>query len=160
MGKMALTDTKVKQLKPRELRDKARADLAKGIDPSEVKKAAKATLSGADSFAAIAFECYGKQEATWATVTAKKRLSLLSKDLISWLGSKHLDNLTSKDLLMELQRIEDRGAKDSARNARQVLAQIFRYARVTSRTTNDPVADLQTCRLADLQTCRMHLLRT
>jgi hypothetical protein len=37
----------------RELRDKARADLAKGIDPSEVKKAAKVTLSGADSFAAI-----------------------------------------------------------------------------------------------------------
>ena len=127
----------------RELRDKARADLAKGIDPSEVKKAAKATLSGADSFAAIALEWYGKQEATWATATAKKRLSLLKNDLIPWLGSKHLDNLTSKDLLMGLQRIEDRGAKDSARNARQVLAQIFRYARVTSRTINDPVADLQ-----------------
>lgn len=127
----------------RELRDKARADLARGIDPSEAKKAVKASQSGVDSFAAIALEWYAKQEPTWAAATAKKRLSLLNNDLIPWLGKYHLDDLTSKDLLAGLQRIEERGAKDTARNARQVLAQIFRYARVTSRTNNDPVKDLQ-----------------
>lgn len=127
----------------RELRDTARADLAKGIDPNEAKKAAKASQSGVDTFGAVALEWYAKQEPTWASTTAKKRLSLLNNDLIPWLGKTHIDNLTSQELLTGLQRIEDRGAIDTARNGRQVLAQIFRYARVTSRTKNDPVADLQ-----------------
>jgi integrase len=127
----------------RERRDKARSQLANDINPNEVKKAAKAVSSGLNSFATIAREWYAKQEPAWAPATAKKRLAMLENDLIPWLGSKEMDQLTSRDLLMGLQRIEARGAKDTAHNARQVLGQIFRYARVTSRATHDPVQDLK-----------------
>jgi integrase len=127
----------------RTLRDKARSELAKGIDPNESKKAAKASQGRADSFGVIAREWYAQQEPTWAPATAKKRLALLENDLLPWLSVRNVDGLTSKDLLTGLQRIENRGAKDTAHNARQVLSQIFRYARVTSRTTNDPVQDLK-----------------
>lgn len=127
----------------RDLRDKARAEIAKGIDPNESKRAAKAVQTGVNSFAAVAREWYEKQLPTWAQATAKKRLALLENDLFPWMGNRLMDDLTSKDLLMGLQRIENRGAKDTAHNARQVLSQIFRYARVTQRTTNDPVQDLK-----------------
>jgi len=127
----------------RELRDSARSQVAKGVDPNESKRAAKATQSGADSFAAIAREWYEKQLPSWAPATAKKRLALLENDLFPWMGNRQIDELTSKDLLTGLQRIENRGAKDSAHNARQVLSQIFRYARVTQRTSHDPVQDLK-----------------
>lgn len=127
----------------RESRDKARSQIANGIDPSETKKAVKASQAGVNSFAAVALEWYAKQEPSWAPATAKKRLALLQNDLLPWLGKQDVDNLTAKDLLTGLQRIENRGAKDTAHNARQVLAQIFRYARVTSRTANDPVQDLK-----------------
>lgn len=124
-------------------RDRARTLLANGVNPNESKRAAKATQHGANSFAAIGREWYEKQLPTWAPATAKKRLALLENDLFPWLGARQIDELTSKDLLTGLQRIESRGAKDTAHNARQVLSQIFRYARVTQRTTNDPVQDLK-----------------
>lgn len=127
----------------RDRRDKARSQLASGIDPNESKKATKIAQSGHNSFSVIALEWYAKQEAAWAPATAKKRLALLQNDLLPWLGKKDIGDLTAKDLLAGLQRIENRGAKDTAHNARQVLSQIFRYARVTSRTTNDPVQDLK-----------------
>lgn len=127
----------------RELRDNARTQSASGIDPSESKRAAKASRGGADSFEAIAREWYEKQLPTWAPATAKKRLALLDNDLFPWIGARQIAELTSKDLLAGLQRIENRGAKDTAHNARQVLSQIFRYARVTQRTTTDPVQDLK-----------------
>jgi hypothetical protein len=110
----------------RDLRDNARTQVAKGVDPNETKRATKATQSGANSFAAIAHEWYEKQLPTWAPATAKKRLALLENDLFPWMGNRQIDSLTSKDLLTGLQRIENRGAKDSAHNARQVLSQIFR----------------------------------
>lgn len=127
----------------RDRRDKARKLLANGIDPSEEKKAVKASQTGLNSFGTVAMEWYAKQEPAWAPATAKKRSSLLQNDLLPWMGKLDIDTLTAKDLLAGLQRIESRGAKDTAHNARQVLAQIFRYARVTSRTTNDPVQDLK-----------------
>ena len=127
----------------RDLRDRARTQVAKGIDPNEAKRASKATQNGIDSFAVIAREWYEKQLPTWAPATAKKRLALLENDLFPWMGTRQIDELTSRDLLTGLQRIENRGAKDTAHNARQVLSQIFRYARVTQRTTNDPVQDLK-----------------
>ncbi len=110
---------------------------AKGIDPNEVKKAVKATHSEVGSFAIVANEWYYKQAVAWALATAKKRIALLKNDLIPWLGSRHINDLTSKDLLVGLQRIENRGAKETARSARQILNQIFRYARITQRTVND-----------------------
>jgi integrase len=127
----------------RERRDKARSQLANGINPNEVKKAAKISQSDLNSFSTIAMEWYARQEPAWASATAKKRLALLQNDLLPWLGRKDMSELTARDLLAGLQRIENRGAKDTAHNARQVLGQIFRYARVTSRTTNDPVQDLK-----------------
>lgn len=127
----------------RELRDAARSQVAKGIDPSDTKRAAKAVQQGVNSFAVIAREWYDKQLPTWAPATAKKRLALLENDLFPWMGARQINELTSRDLLEGLQRIENRGAKDTAHNARQVLSQIFRYARVTQRTSNDPMQDLK-----------------
>ena len=45
----------------RDLRDRARTQVAKGIDPNEAKRASKATQNGIDSFAVIAREWYEKQ---------------------------------------------------------------------------------------------------
>jgi hypothetical protein len=48
-------------------RDEARARLAAGIDPGQVRKAMKAAQSGlrGDSFEAVAREWFAKQEPTW-----------------------------------------------------------------------------------------------
>lgn len=127
----------------RELRDKARKLISQGIDPKQDKRNKKAAQSPDRFFEFIALEWYAKQLDTWASATAKKRLALLNNDLLPWLGPRIIDELTTFDLLDCLQRIESRGAKDTAHNARQVLTQIFHYARITRRTTNEPERDLQ-----------------
>ena len=129
----------------REKRDDARKLLAAGVDPGVVKKATKSLRIelAANSFEAISREWYAKQLPTWSDTTAKKRLALLENDLFPWLGNRPVSEITAMELLTTLQRIEDRGAKETAHNGRQVAAQIFRYARLTQRCQTDPASDLK-----------------
>lgn len=128
----------------REKRDSARSQLANGIDPSELRKVNKlrAKEASANSFEAIANEWYAKQRPTWAATTANKRRAQLDKDLIPYLGARPVSELETVDLLACLRRIEQRGAIETAHNARQVLNQIFRYAKQTARTKHNPATDL------------------
>lgn len=128
----------------RALHGNARQNLAKGVDPAEVKRTAKTEQreAAANSFTAIANEWYAKQEPNWAPATAKKRRSLLDNDLIPYLGKRPVNDVETFDLLQCLQRIEKRGAIDTAHNGRQVLNQIFRYAKQTQRVKENPAIDL------------------
>ena len=74
---------------------------------------------------------------------SKKKLALLENDLFPWLGSRPISEITALDLLTTLQRIENRGAKETAHHGRQTAGQIFRYARLTQRCTHDPALDLK-----------------
>ncbi|MGS2724649.1 tyrosine-type recombinase/integrase [Porticoccus sp. GXU_MW_L64] len=129
----------------REKRDNARKLLADTIDPSAVKRTQKLLKNNSDndSFQAVALEWYAKQLPTWAETTAKKRLALLENDLFPWLGSTPIADITALDLLATLQRVENRGAKETAHHGRQVAGQIFRYARLTQRCKHDPAQDLR-----------------
>lgn len=128
----------------RAIRDKARNQRALGLDPSQVKKNTKLEQRAAESnsFMCLANEWYTKQASHWAPSTAKKRRSLLDNDLIPYLGNQSINDLQTFELLKCLQRIENRGAIETAHNGRQVLSQIFRYATQTQRCQNNPAADL------------------
>ncbi len=129
----------------RQKRDDTRKQLANDIDPAAAKQAQKAAqgLANANSFEHVAREWYGKQLPTWATTTAKKKLALLENDLFPWLGSRPISEITALELLTTLQRIENRGAKESAHHGRQTAGQVFRYARLTQRCSHDPALDLK-----------------
>ncbi|MCB1615568.1 MAG: integrase arm-type DNA-binding domain-containing protein [Pseudomonadales bacterium] len=128
----------------RSLRDIARNQRALGLDPSEVKKNTKMEQrsASANSFQEIANEWYTKQEAHWAAATAKKRRALLDNDLLPYLGKQKVSELQTFELLKCLQRIENRGAIETAHNGRQALNQIFRYAKQTQRCRENPAVDL------------------
>jgi integrase len=129
----------------RNKRDEARKLLSNNIDPNTAKKDIKHLRDEANtnSFEAIAREWYNKQLSTWAPTTAKKKLALLENDLFPWLGSRPISEITALDILKTLQRIENRGAKETAHHGRQTTGQIFRYARLTQRCTHDPASDLK-----------------
>ncbi|ARN73613.1 tyrosine-type recombinase/integrase [Oceanicoccus sagamiensis] len=129
----------------RSKRDTSRKLLEHDTDPGAAKLAKKAAISeaAANSFQIVALEWYEKQKPTWATSTAKKRKALIDNDLIPWLGKRPVSDISAAEILTTLQRIENRGAKETAHNGRQVASQIFRYARLTQRCTHDPVQDLK-----------------
>ncbi|MEM1110703.1 MAG: integrase arm-type DNA-binding domain-containing protein [Pseudomonadota bacterium] len=128
----------------RACRDDARALLRNDIDPGRVKRSRKSKeeWEAENTFKSVASEWFGKQTPIWAESTASKRRGLLQNDLNPWLGHTPINHLDTSDLLSVLQRIEDRGAIDTAHNARQVLNQIFRYAKQTRRIEANPAADL------------------
>jgi len=128
----------------RDRRDAARKQLANKEDPGDVRKQGKKNrrIAIANTFAAIADEWYAKQLASWAPSTAAKKRSLLENDLVPYLGPRPVADLETIDLLGCLQRIEQRGKIETAHKARQVLNQIFRFAKQTQRIKQNPAIDL------------------
>lgn len=129
----------------RQRRDAARQQIADGIDPGAVRRAQKQAAGErrANSFEVIAREWHNKQAPKWASSNSHKIISLLERDLFPWLGDKPIKDLNASELLKALQRIEQRGAIETAHRALQVCGQIFRYAIATKRAERNTAADLQ-----------------
>ncbi len=127
----------------REARDEARKLIAKGIDPSELRKAEKRSIAGANSFEAITREWFSKFSPNWAPAHAKKIIRRFEKDLFPCIGALPVDQINPSVVLAALRRIEARGAIETAHRAKQTAGQVFRYAIATGRAERDPTADLR-----------------
>lgn len=129
----------------REKRDEARQQLRNDIDPGANRKALKAAESPevVDSFEVIAREWFSKNVDNWTKVHADKLKRRLEKDVYPWLGVRPIADITTQELLKALERIQERGAIDTARRAQQSCAQIFNYAIITGRATHNPAANLR-----------------
>lgn len=128
----------------REKRDEARRLLAEGIDPGEHRKITKATkaLQAENSFEAVAREWFTKHKPTWTDGHADRIIRRLERDIFPWLGSRPIADIEAPELLANLQRIERRGAVETAHRAMQNAGQVFRYAIATGRAKYNPAADL------------------
>lgn len=135
----------VKLKKARELRDVARDMLKDGIDPSERRKAEKATRTerAASSFEAVAREWHAKYAATWTPGHAARILRRLEADIFPRIGGRPVIEVTPPELLAALRRVENRGALETAHRELQTCGQIFRYAVATGRAERDVSQDLR-----------------
>ena len=131
----------------RERRDEARNLVANAIDPSAHRQAARQAQEEVvtNSFKSVALEWLPKMSSRkqWAPSYSKKVARRLEVDLFPWLGDRPVGEITPPELLKVLQRIEDRGAINTAHQAKQTCGQIFRYAIATGRAERDPSADLK-----------------
>jgi hypothetical protein len=100
----------------REKRDAARKLLASGIDPSEQRKAAKASGDerSTNSFEVVAREWHAKQSLTWVELHASRIMLRLENDIFPWLGNRPITDITAKEFLATVNRVAERGAVESA----------------------------------------------
>lgn len=121
----------------RRLRDDARRDVANGLDPSALRKAAKrqAERQVSDRFEAIAREWMEKMGTQWKPTHASKVTLRLKNDVFPWIGDRPIAEIKAGELLELLQRVENRGAIDSARRIHQTCCQVFNFAIATDRIT-------------------------
>lgn len=121
----------------------ARGQLADGVDPSEVKRAAKLRNKSLanDSFGAIALEWYEKELPHWSISHSERVKRAIEKDLAG-LRIRPVMEIKAPELLAELRKIESRGAVETAHRVKQISGQIFRYAIATGRGERDPSRDL------------------
>ena len=122
-------------------RDEARQLLARGIDPSAVRKSEKTAQT--ETLEAIAREWLHKFRYTWTPDHGARILRRLERDVFPWLGNRRIRDISAPELLAVLRRIEARGASDTAHRARQNCSQVFRFAIATGRAERDPAGDLR-----------------
>lgn len=129
----------------RELRDKAKKQLAGGIDPGVQKKKDKreVTRNAQNTFKAIALEWHENQKGRWNDKHYQNVLHRMEIDMFPHIGPLPLASLEAPDILDMLRKIEKRGALDLASRTRQICGQIFRYGIQTGKCTRDPSADLR-----------------
>ena len=138
------TYPEVSLAKARDRRNKAREQVADGIDPCQVRKAMKAAKAqDENTFKVVALEWFSKFTVNWAPGHAVKIKGRLENDVFPYIGDCPIIDIKAPELLMVLRRIESRGAVDSAHRTRTTCSQIFRYAVATGRAERDPAADLR-----------------
>jgi len=129
----------------RDRRDEARRLKADGIDPGEHRKAQKDAEKEktTNTLEAVAREWHEKQSHIWSERHAHYVLKRLELYIFPWLGNKPIAEITAKEILTALRRIENKGALHTAHRALSSCSQVFRYAVATGKASTDPCRDLR-----------------
>jgi integrase len=131
--------------KARDRRKDARELLADGIDPGQAKvddKQAK-MAAAANTFEVIAWAWLEKTAATRAATTHDKITSWLKKDVFPFIGNMPVANIRALDVLTTVQKMEARGAIDSAHSVKRLCGQVLRFAVASGLAERDVTTDLK-----------------
>lgn len=128
----------------------AQDDLDSGIDPAAKKQADKLTmkLMANTTFEGIAREWLKKMQSRWVSTHYDRVERRLERDIFPFLGTRPIADITTPEVLAVLQKIEARGALETAKRAKQNCSQVFCYAVETGRAEKDPTALFSTAALS------------
>lgn len=110
----------------RKARDAARLQKSEGIDPAKARKLEKLVnpTGVADTFKAVALEWYEKQVPRWSPGHAERMHRQLERDLFPWIGEREMAQIQPMELLAVLQKVEARGAVETADRALMLARQV------------------------------------
>ena len=129
-GRMALGSYPAVNLAAaRKARDIARIQKSDGYNPVQLRKLEKlkAKISGGDTFKLIALHWYGKQKSNWSATHAFRIKRQLERDLFPFIGERPMAQIHAMELLAALQKIEERGALETADRALGLARQVWDY---------------------------------
>lgn len=131
----------------RELRDEARALVARGIDPRvHRRQERKATVLAAENTFESVFRRWRDFKALSLKTGRQSTLSqidrIFGKDVLPWLGQSSVFEIARTDVVEVLRKIERRNALTTAEKCRTWFNQLFRYAIVEVGLETNPAADL------------------
>lgn len=128
----------------RNKREEARKLIAADIDPRVVRKeqitAEKAKTE--HTFEKVARDWHNNKLAGWKENTAKDIINRLEKDIFPDIGNVPIAEVTHKQLIDTLRKIEDRGAFEIAKRMKANITRIFSYAIQHGITERNISADL------------------
>ena len=121
-------------------RDVARGLLADGRDPG-VEIAAELQVR-TNTFETVARKWHANREGGLDDAHAKRVLSRMERDVFPMLGTKPITQITAPEILVMIRKIEERGALDISRRAKQCVGQVFRFAIANGWAQDDPSVHL------------------
>jgi hypothetical protein len=118
-------------------RDAARGALAGGHDPSRMVTGKDGALVPAERlFATVAADWHANASKGWCYQNSKQIWARVSANVLPVFAQMAIDEIGPLDVLAALQRIEARGAVDSARRIRADISAIFDFAETGGMGSN------------------------
>lgn len=129
----------------RSAREEAKKLLLANIDPSQAKKESKmqAAKGSSDTFQSVALEWYESQKDSWSKTHAANVLHRLNKEILPYIGSINIRKIEVTHLHDVLKKIEKRDALELVRRIRQICGQVFKYAIIMGKHSDNPAIHLQ-----------------
>ncbi len=124
-------------------RGELKIQIAKGVDPAQVRMEEKLRANASEGFENISREWFEKQESGWSERHAKTTMERMEKNIFPFTGARPISELGVEDMLSVVQRCEQRGALETARRIRQIMSQVFQYTVAAGRADRDPAADIR-----------------
>lgn len=113
----------------RKARDAAKLQKSEGRDPVQMRRLEKirAARPEGETFKAVALEWYAKQAPQWSSSHAERSLRQLERDLFPWIGDRPIAEIHAMELLAALQKVEERGALETADRVLMLARQVWNY---------------------------------
>jgi len=127
-------DTTLKQA--REKRDTARKQIAEGIDPSELRKAAK--IAKANDFESISKQWLASTAHNVKTVTQHNKTQRFEKYAYPVIGAMTITEIRPADILRVVKPLVDKKCYSTAQRLRAELSALFTYAVANELCEYDP----------------------
>ncbi len=125
----------------RDLRQQAKANLALGKDPSVHRPGRD--YEDEYTFQAVAKRWHDNRKYSLDPDHAVRVWSRLERDVFPALGHLMMTEIKAPDVLNVVRKIEERGALDISRRAKQGIGQVFRFAVASGICESDPTTHLQ-----------------
>ena len=127
----------------RKARDAAKLQKSEGCDPVQARKLEKfkAGRTDGDTFKAVALEWYGKRAPQWSPSHAERSKRQLERDLFPWIGNRPMPDIHAMELLAALQKVEERGAVETADRVLMLARQVWRYWLPTTGNTQRDITE-------------------
>ncbi|PPD45395.1 MAG: integrase [Methylocystis sp.] len=129
----------------RQLREEAKALLAKGVDPREQRKQDKVreAVKRNNTFDAVADELVEKKRREGKAEKTLKKVKWALGFARQSIRPRPIGSITAPEVLAALRTVEARGCHETAVRLRALVGQVFRYGIATGRCENDPTFALR-----------------
>ena len=126
----------------RTLRDRAKAKIKTGVDPSQQKQIEKKLLKE-NTFQAIAEKWIDTKKPPAGSASNYKRVdAYLKRDVYPVLGNRDIATIKAPEIIPVITNVSDRGAIDAARRVKGWIQQVFAYALVHGKVSRNPAQDI------------------
>ena len=132
----------------RELKEKHKAEIANGKNPSELKKENKAITDKEDckehtTFKAIALQRLEKIKDDISDPHYKGTLRGFVNDTFPYIGERDINDIYAKDIISILRRMMERDIRNSTQKVYQQIGKTFKYAVAHGIADRNPCADIE-----------------
>lgn len=113
----------------RKARELARIQKSEGVDPAKARKLEKLVnpTGISNTFQAVALSWHALMTPSWSPDHAKRTKRQLERDLFPWIGERAMEEIQPMELLAVIQKVEQRGALETADRALMLARQVWNY---------------------------------